>query len=323
MKIMMKKMTGKDLICAERARQINELNWSLEHDDGHRSGELMAAAHCYRAFAHKVAIEFTEDLHFVPAGWPWEQRWWKPSLNPVRNLIKAGALYLAEAERCERAEQPHIGMQSHTFAVICARQIEDILAREKPTLQTHMKKHLKYLSYVVRHKWFVLLACIKHGIILRGIVHDWSKFLPSEWFAYAEFFYGRGKVLRDKKHNTHYLTPDELIELEAIRRNFDRAWLKHQHHSPHHWQHHILREDNGGTKVLEMSPAEALEMVCDWIGAGRAITGKADGTLDWYMRNRDKMALGYRTRVQVETLLRVPEESRFIHNAKHTGCCRA
>lgn len=174
-----------------------------------------------------------------------------------------------------------------------------------------MKKHLSYLRYVVRHKWFVLLACIQHGLFWRGIIHDWSKFLPSEWCAYAEFFYGRGKHLRDKRRRTSYLTPDESLELDKIQRAFDRAWLAHQHRSPHHWQHHILREDNGGTKLLEMSREEATEMVCDWIGAGRAITGKVGGTPDWYLKNSQHMALGYRTRCLVEDLLHIPDEKRF------------
>lgn len=170
-------------------------------------------------------------------------------------------------------------------------------------------KHLKYLSYVVRHKWFVFLACLKHGLILRGIVHDWNKFLPSEWFAYAEFFYGRGKVLRDKKRETGYLTPDEIDEIKRINGRFDRAWLMHQHRSSHHWQHHVLREDSGKTKVLEMPEADTLEMVCDWIGAGRAITGETGTTPDWYSRNCWRMALGSVTRARVEGLLGVKTSS--------------
>jgi len=52
-------------------------------------------------------------------------------------------------------------------------------------------KHLAYLRYVLRHKWFVLLACWRAGLYWRGIVHDWHKFLPSEWFPYVEHFHGK------------------------------------------------------------------------------------------------------------------------------------
>ena len=31
-----------------------------------------------------------------------------------------------------------------------------------------MRAHLAYLSYVLRHKWYVLLECAKLGILWRG-----------------------------------------------------------------------------------------------------------------------------------------------------------
>lgn len=317
-------MKGIDLIRAERQRQIIGEGYLPQHDDGHAAAELAQAALCYRNVAHMVAIVGEHDdapnIYAPPSVWPWELRWWKPSWNPIRNLAKAGGLYLAESDRCDRADQPSAAMQHRVYAEACGLEIDELIAREKPTFKSHMKKHLKYLRYVVRHKWFVLLACIEHGILWRGLVHDWSKFLPSEWFAYAEFFYGRGAHLNHKKRRTQYLTPDELLELEKIQRAFDHAWLKHQHRSPHHWQHHILREDSGNVKLLEMSLDEATEMVCDWIGAGRAITGKEGTTVDWYLRNRAHMALGYRTRVLVEDLLGVPDDEKFKNARINNGC---
>ena len=50
-------------------------------------------------------------------------------------------------------------------------------------------KHLKYLCYVLRHKWYVFIECCKLGIPVRGLVHDLSKFRPSEWFPYANFIH--------------------------------------------------------------------------------------------------------------------------------------
>ena len=45
-----------------------------------------------------------------------------------------------------------------------------------------MKAHLRYLGYVLRHKWFVLVAGLKVGAPLwRLLIHDWSKFTAAEW----------------------------------------------------------------------------------------------------------------------------------------------
>lgn len=40
-------------------------------------------------------------------------------------------------------------------------------------------KTFKYLSYIIRHKWFVFIAACKLGIPWRGITHDLSKLMPA------------------------------------------------------------------------------------------------------------------------------------------------
>lgn len=165
-------------------------------------------------------------------------------------------------------------------------------------------KHLKYLRYLARHKWFVLVACFRRGLYWQGIVHDWSKFLPSEWLPYARFFYGdklpAWRDISTGQRDAGY--PYELTS-DHLRAAFNRAWLAHQHRSPHHWQHWVLRNDDGTTVALPMPHHYVLEMLCDWEGAGRAITGQSGGTPAWYAKNRDKMLLHEQTRIIVDALL--------------------
>lgn len=159
-----------------------------------------------------------------------------------------------------------------------------------------MSAHLKYLSYVCRHKWFVLQAGLRTGApVWRLIIHDWSKFLPSEWFPYVRYFYGA--------------TGDCWRTEEA----FGRAWLHHQHANPHHWQHWVLREDSGAVKLIEMPTPLVREMVADWMGAGRAITGEWE-TGDWYRRNYDLIQLAPITRALVNECLGVWQDG-----ASHDG----
>lgn len=173
-----------------------------------------------------------------------------------------------------------------------------------------MKKHWKYLSYVVRHKWFVFEACRKLRVPLwQALIHDWSKFLPSEWFPYVNFFNGNypkwASISSGQKFDgyPYTLTSDYWSE------RFDRAWLHHQHLNPHHWQHWVLREDSGASKLLEMPDKFICEMVADWIGAGRAITGKYEA-FSWYQSNKEKIQLHPDTRTKVEQLLAEWDESR-------------
>jgi hypothetical protein len=149
-----------------------------------------------------------------------------------------------------------------------------------------VKAHLRYASYVARHKWFVFRAGLRTGAPLwRLVIHDWSKLGLAEWGPYVRSFYG------------------EQGRTEKVRADFDRAWLHHQHRNPHHWQHWLLREDDGPIKALPIPEKFVREMVADWMGAGRAITGKWE-VGSWYAANRDKIVLAPETRVLAEALIR-------------------
>lgn len=88
---------GVEMIGAERVRQITDETWTPEHDDEHVHGELSDAAICY---AIAATGNVTRD---VMDSWPWAGSWWKPSEEPIRNLVKAGALIAAEIDRLVRA----------------------------------------------------------------------------------------------------------------------------------------------------------------------------------------------------------------------------
>ncbi len=155
-------------------------------------------------------------------------------------------------------------------------------------------KHLRYLKYVVRHKWFVFVAGLELGVpVVRLFFHDWTKLLPREWLPYTEFFYG-DHMSREQAFALDYDFPVPAdVELA-----FEQAWLHHQNKNDHHWQYWIRLGDDGTELVLEMPDVCQREMLADWRGAGRAL-GKPD-TLVWYTKNRDKMRLHPNTRHWIE-----------------------
>lgn len=107
-------------VLAERHRQITEEGWTPEHDDRHDRGELAAAAACYassavlRAHPGRFGWPTTRP---APEMWPWASGWWKPT-GYRRDLVKAGALILAEIERLDRAA-PHAGKENVERCFIC------------------------------------------------------------------------------------------------------------------------------------------------------------------------------------------------------------
>lgn len=95
-------------IAAERKRQISDEGWTPEHDDAHHHGELAKAAACYATGAnalYRVGENIRGNGTISVPLWPWDAEWWKPGTDRRRQLIKAGALIVAEIERLDRIDQ--------------------------------------------------------------------------------------------------------------------------------------------------------------------------------------------------------------------------
>lgn len=241
-----------------------------------------------------------------------------------------------------------------------------------------MTPTLQYLRYLGRHKRYVYAAGVRLGVPRwRLLLHDWSKFLPSEFGPYKAKFYGRDDLPRRAEMEQGQFVDYNGPTHEDVSEGFDRAWLLHQNRQPHHWQFWLLVNDRPGQLWSEQSydggmtdnrfrlyrdgadphkegPAhevvcdfrefrhpdsadktkpypedkafadasllcddanrgrrvEALpmpevfvrEMVADWAGAGRAITGAWE-VHAWYRKNKGNMVLHPETRALVERLL--------------------
>jgi len=149
-----------------------------------------------------------------------------------------------------------------------------------------------YLKYVVKHKYFVMKECFRSGLYIRGLLHDNSKFLPSEFFPYAKFFYG--KKVRSK---TGYYKPTDTGN-----KDFDKAWMFHANRNKHHWQYWCI-PDADKNSCIKIEDKYLIEMVCDWVGAAKAQGKTRESVLEWWEENNNKMLLHPETREDIENLL--------------------
>lgn len=95
-------MIGVVLISRERERQ--EECYSAAHDALHDRAELAEAALAYINEAIACQGNWVNWPRHpkgqpLPNAWPWSANDWKPSDDPIRNLVKAGALVAAEIDR--------------------------------------------------------------------------------------------------------------------------------------------------------------------------------------------------------------------------------
>lgn len=171
----------------------------------------------------------------------------------------------------------------------------------------YWKYFKKYLKFLIRHKKSMVVECFRMNILWRGIVHDISKLLPTEFICYALNFYGRPLVPLEF-NDTHELVKDR----ERLNTNIDMKYretnLYHMHRNRHHWEHWVKPRPDGYT-LIEMPVVYTKEMVCDWIACGVALGQGREGALIWYKDNKNDIMLHSITRGRVEELLDLHKES--------------
>ncbi|MER9436668.1 hypothetical protein NKJ04_17395 [Mesorhizobium sp. M0618] len=106
-------MNAIESIVAERKRQIEGYGWNVEKDDQYTEGQLARAGGIYALVAGANATDYRNAIGGYSMNdylrtvldhyWPFDRSWWKPT-NRRRDLVKAGALIVAEIERLDRAK---------------------------------------------------------------------------------------------------------------------------------------------------------------------------------------------------------------------------
>lgn len=122
-----------------------------------------------------------------------------------------------------------------------------------------MINFFKHLHLINKHKWYVFKLCFKAGIPLRGLVHDLSKYSPTEFFESVKYFNGNhSPIVESKKEN-----------------GYSKAWLHHKGRNKHHFEYWI--DLNAPDKKPIIPYKYTVEMICDTLAAGMVYKGK-----NWY-----------------------------------------
>lgn len=164
-----------------------------------------------------------------------------------------------------------------------------------------MKAHWEYFKRVIRHKYYVYLACRMMGLsVWTGLIHDLSKFSRREWGPYVRQLYNPdGSLKQGIRDKTGAYNP----ALQSS--EFQLAWINHQR-NPHHWQAWVSLGDKGYLSPVPMPERYVREMVADWIGAAWAYPGKAT-PVRWYEKSKDKMILHPHTEKELLVQLQYAE----------------
>lgn len=138
----------------------------------------------------------------------------------------------------------------------------------------YIQKFFGHLKTVTKHKYWVWYYMHKCGRGWQGFWHDMSKFSPVEFWESVRYYSG-----------TH--SPIDACKED---KGVSMAWMHHKGCNPHHYEYWQDNFDKGG-EAKRMPWKYKVEMICDYLAAGRAYMGK-DFTyvaeLEWW---RKKMEL--------------------------------
>ena len=150
-----------------------------------------------------------------------------------------------------------------------------------------------HLGTILHHKNLVRRYCFRAGLYRQGIMHDWSKYTPVEFFNGVRFYQG-GKRSPNKQEKTE--------------RGYSAAWLHHKGRNKHHYEYWIDYSDHPeeGLQGMRMPNRYVVEMFCDRMAASKNYnrdTYTDDMPLNYYNRGKDHYVMHPETRELLSRLL--------------------
>ena len=138
-------------------------------------------------------------------------------------------------------------------------------------------KFIKHLYKIHIHRKWVRRYCFGLGLYWQGLTHDLSKYSPTEFFESVKFYQGTSSP----------------IDAAKKAQGYSLAWFHHRGRNKHHHVYWVDNFDEGMTFVVIPYKYMA-EMICDFIGAGRAYMGKNftyRSELNWWNKRKEKYAM--------------------------------
>ena len=159
-------------------------------------------------------------------------------------------------------------------------------------------KAWNHFKTITHHKILVLVGCFKIGLYKQGLLHDLSKYTPTEFLVGCKYYQG-------------YMSPNNA---ERMDKGYSSAWLHHKGTSMGSSQtmdHSIAKEDdNNGAKNgmtgMKMPIKYVCEMFIDRISASKNYQKEKytdRSSLEYYEKSKDHYIINEDTAALLEYLL--------------------
>lgn len=158
-----------------------------------------------------------------------------------------------------------------------------------------MIKAWEHFKTITRHKRLVRAGCFRVGLYRQGIMHDWSKYTPTEFLVGCKYYQG-------------YRSPNNA---ERADRGYSSAWLHHKGRNKHHMEYWIdydvsEKSEHGGMTGMKMPLKYVVEMFIDRISASKNYQKEAysdRSALDYYEKGKGNYMMHRDTEAMLAYLL--------------------
>lgn len=148
-----------------------------------------------------------------------------------------------------------------------------------------------HFTTITRHKLLVMQYCFACGLYRQGLLHDMSKYSPTEFIPGCIYYQG------DRSPN----------DAERRAKGYTSAWLHHKGRNKHHLEYWIdYSLGKNGLDGMKMPLEYVCEMVCDRVAASQIYLGEKytdAAAWEYYDHSRDHYLMHPETRALLEELL--------------------
>ena len=129
------------------------------------------------------------------------------------------------------------------------------MEKNKGEIKLKFKNIILHFNTITKHRWIVFKLSVKAGIPWRGLVHDLSKYSPTEFFEGVKYYQGNRSPIFACVEETGY----------------SKARLHHRGRNKHHPQYWY--DEFAKIKEPIMPYKYVAEMICDQIAASKTYEG--------------------------------------------------
>lgn len=168
-------------------------------------------------------------------------------------------------------------------------------------------KWINHLKTINHHKFLVMRYCFRAGLYGQGLLHDLSKYAPTEFLVGAKYYQGTRSPNNAEREDKGY----------------SAAWLHHKGRNRHHVEYWVdYAIGKRGLHGVEMPLRYVLEMMCDRIAACRIYQKEAytdASPYEYYIQSKERDLVHPETErllMELLVLLRDEGEERLFEKMR-------